>query len=119
MGADFLISTLTIEEGGQPNWAAGRQQLAAMSDEQLAKLADDVMFDSDLDAGGVRQRIAEAIDQVEQAITEGSREMEIIEVPGWTIYLTGGLSWGYEPTELFAVFGRLWEGGIATAIGFV
>jgi hypothetical protein len=37
------------------------------------------------------------------------RDVTNFDFMGYTIYLTGGLSWGDDPTETFSVFDRFWK----------
>jgi hypothetical protein len=37
------------------------------------------------------------------------RDVASFDFMGYTIYLTGGLSWGDSPTETFNTFDRFWQ----------
>jgi hypothetical protein len=91
-----------------------------MTDEALEDLASDIraLDDEDAPASAVRAALSGVVDRVEHAISDGSRELSTIEVPGWRIYLTGGQSWGDPPTELFEDFLDFDEAGLSAAAGF-
>jgi hypothetical protein len=117
---DTLIAHLPIVLGKEPDWTATRGALAGTSDEALEDLAS---YLRTIDAEGaqaavVRAALGEVIDRVEQAISDGSRELATIEVPGWLIHLTGGGSWGDSPTELFDDFCDLEASRLSEAAGF-
>jgi hypothetical protein len=65
----------------------------------------------------IRRALVEALDELECGLV--GREVEWIEVRGATVYLTGGMSWGEAPTELFAAIDRLrCARGVLAAVGF-
>lgn len=123
MGADLCLTSLPIEEGKTPDWDAARQTLDAMSDEALLELSDVLRSvehgERTDEAADIRTALATAIERVEAVIGgEWSRELAEIRVTGWTIYATGGMSYGDGPSDLFDYFEDLWASGLASAAGF-
>ena len=60
--------------------------------------------DEGLDA--IRSELCAALSKLEAALQQ-SRELAWLQLRGATVYLTGGLSTGDAPTELFETFARL------------
>ena len=114
MGADMCISALACPFGTVLDWAAGRAAIDELSAERIADLVDEF----GLDEGNGRETLRSAFVRTREAITDWNRETTSVEFGDWTIYLTGGLSTGDAPTDLYYEFWMLDYAGIAKAIGF-
>jgi hypothetical protein len=121
MGVDTLITNLPIEEGLEPDWQAARDALESMSDEDLEDIAESLYATgNDLaPASEVRAALFGAIERVEGAIENGSRELDLITLPGWTVYVTGGSNAGDATTDLYEAFRDLDDSGLSVAAGFL
>jgi hypothetical protein len=126
----MLIEALVIPEGTNPSWENAQAWIDGLSDSDLQDLAEQ-SFDwliEDLDEGAepVRVALREVLEDLRKAFafldTEGEhapRELGWIIVAGHRVYLTGGMSFGDTPTDLFDVFAHAVETGVAEAAGFV
>lgn len=108
MGADLLICSLSIKQGRAPDLAAAKTAIDALRPEQVEN--PDEFFDHDPETAAglaaIRFELHTSLSELESAL-QYSRELGWIECRGLTVYLTGGLSTGDAPTELFDTFTRL------------
>lgn len=116
MGADMFISALAARRGTSLDWDTAELAIRALDRLELERIADELGWDEDDD--DVAERLRGAVQAVRKALTGGSRELDVLEFGTWDIYVTGGLSWGDSPTDLFDAFWALDASGLATAIGF-
>lgn len=131
MGNDLLIATLAIETGKTPDFDAARSRVRGMDDEGLAQALDRLRGDYELDDDGNLDR-AKAIEEM-LALVDAVSEATMSEhrhlyctpyiVPGWTVWVTGGDSWGDSPSEEFDLFATFLDAGfpgetLAQAAGF-
>jgi len=109
VGADLLISALVIDEGAAPDFAAAHTAVDSIGAQQVE--FPDEFWDhdpeTDLGLGAIREELHDSLAELEAALQQ-SRELTSMQLRGATVYLTGGLSSGDTPTELFETFMRLW-----------
>jgi hypothetical protein len=109
MGADLLITALIIERDRTPDFGAAHTAIDSISAEQV-EFPDEFWDhdpDTDVGLGAIREELHDSLAELEAAL-EWNRELTSLELRGATVYLTGGLSNGDAPTELFETFSRLW-----------
>ncbi len=120
MGADLIIAALVIDNQGEPDFKAGHrtiERLGANDIDVLDEFADD---DPKTPEGleRIRAALGEDLDELRWSLDE-SREVDWIDVRGATVYLTGGISYGDSPTDLFKTISRLRAAkGVLRAVGF-
>jgi hypothetical protein len=109
MGADLLITALVIDDGRAPDFAAAHAAVGSLCPEQVE--FPDEFWDHDPETnaglGAIRRQLHESLSELEAALAQ-CRELASLQLRGATVYLTGGLSTGDAPTELFETFTRLW-----------
>jgi hypothetical protein len=109
MGADLLVSALVIDRGREPEFAAARIAIDSIRASDIE--VPDEFWDEDPDSEGgleaIRYQLRDSLTELEAALQQ-SRELTWFELRGATVYLTGGLSTGEAPTELFEAFTRLY-----------
>jgi hypothetical protein len=120
VGADLLITALVIETGRTPDFETARAAIETVSSSQVE--IPDEFWDHDpyTDAGldAIRSQLRDSLSELEAALQQ-SRELASFGLRGATVYLTGGMSWGDSPTELFETFSRLWAvPAVLVAAGF-
>ena len=115
MGADMFISALATRRGTDLDWDAAEPAICALDRQELERIADELGWGDD---GDVAAQLRAAVQAAREALTGGSRELAILRVGDWDIYLTGGLSTGDTPTDLFDVFWALEVSGLDRVIGF-
>lgn len=108
MGADMLVTALVIDRDRQPDFAGARLAIDAIrpSDVEVPDEFWDEDPDSDVGLEAIRYQLRDSLTELEAALQQ-SRELAWFELRGATVYLTGGLSTGDTPTELFESFTRL------------
>lgn len=119
MGADMLVTALVIDAGRLPDFDAARLAVDSIRSSDI-EIPDEFWDDADSDVGleAIRYQLRDSLGELEAAFQQ-SRELAWFEVRGATVYLTGGLSNGDAPTELFETFCRLYAvPAVLEAAGF-
>ena len=130
----MIVSMVAALVGTEPDFDAGRRALAEVADREVFRfdepewqipcLLDDV-GECDLDEEGefslaiLKRAAARILDRLETALD--SRRTTTLEIGGYWVYLSGGLSWGDGPTvEYDAIADSDYlPCTVTTAIGFV
>jgi hypothetical protein len=115
MGADMCATALALRAERLPDWAAGAQAIDELTAEPLIWLADDLGFDPDLD---MKQRLRCALENARRAVEGRDRECTQLRFGAWTLFVSGGMSTGDAPTDLYDHFALLDLSGVAQSIGF-
>jgi hypothetical protein len=139
MGADMLLWTMPLRMGEEPDWTAGaiivaKLEATPLKDwpedyrdryvqglEEAEAKAEDKAAAASAEAKQRAKEVADlrkALDEVQQAWAGNHREGTSIQVAGYDILVTGGLSWGDPPTELATAIDRLGMSGVEAACGF-
>lgn len=131
MGNDLLISTLAIPTGTEPDWDAARALVARIPEDALVRTVEDwqgispTCEDGADDIPACRAELVRLVDLVQEATQSEHRHLYLSEyvVPGWTVWITGGDSWGDSPSEEFDYFNAFLGAGfpgetLAQAAGF-
>jgi DNA-binding Xre family transcriptional regulator len=105
MGADFISYLYKVTEA--------RPDYSGPSPEEMKAFAQS----SGCDEVEAKLLLEDAIATVRRALEEGSRESELRQIHGEQYLVTGGMSWGEEPTELGSALSRLDEAGILPRLG--
>jgi hypothetical protein len=148
MGADLLVAWTVIDTDKAPDFDAGRKAVKALSSDQIEQAAamvglderegDRIFADADRigqamsgESTSIRRytnnvlgRIVQPwalalVDELERAWTTEPRDVVKIEVRGATVMLTGGMSWGDDPTDSWNSFADLYAmPEVVRAMGF-
>jgi hypothetical protein len=111
----MCATALALRAGRQPDWAAGLEAIDELTAEPLIWLADDLGFNPDLD---MKQRLRCALENARTAVEGRDRECAQLRFGPWTLFVTGGMSTGDAPTDLYDHFALLDLSGVAQNIGF-
>lgn len=113
MGADFLTWCYLLPDGKEPVWDE-----TLITDEHIKAYQEVVDLGNTADE--VRYELKNALTTVQNAWADNSREGVKLRFSKrrFTLLLTGGMSWGDSPTELFDAMQKLYESGLAEDIGF-
>lgn len=121
MGADMLVAYVTIGAKKKPNFEKGFTLIAklrATHSKDWPKEYVDATGDDEIDritqAGILEGDLKDLMD----AYSGCHRHAASITVAGREVILTGGLSWGDVPTDLYSALDRLLLSGAAKACGF-
>lgn len=123
MGADMCVELAVIGEDEEPDFEAARSYIATAVEKDLMRHSrcDEL---EDLACGDwetvdeLRKALRAALASFEVAVSAWHREATRLHRNGEVIYLTGGLSWGDAPTELYDEMALLHETGVMKAAGF-
>lgn len=131
MGADLLIANLWSAPDPTFDWEAGRQALAELTDAEVLILLDyapwvDEGGDEAAAAAACRARLDDQLTLLagELAGDGGGafrRYLTWFDTPDrrWRCWLTGGMSWGDSPSDLFDAISELWAvPKVLAAVGF-
>lgn len=136
MGADFLFDWVYIEKDKRPDWEAARNSVATWDlstspssmtpMEWMENYGDgeaEVDDDGNVTTDGMAEIRAHALYVVEEMfeILEGTGSREVsgaITIGPYAMWLTGGMSWGDDPTDAMRVFSAFGELPAALAAGF-
>jgi hypothetical protein len=136
MGAHLLLTCAVIDDDKTPDWEAARQ---CINDLTVDQFQDNTMlldqFDPDLlayheDAGSdegsceklnaepLRDRLRADVREFREAIDGDRTDIDYLIVRDAKVWVTGGLSWGDQPSELCSPMHRLHLAGVLAAAGF-
>lgn len=131
MGADMIVAAAVLPKRTAPDWTSARGYIAAlratrlrdrMGEEQVAELTDvcDVIpYISAQTMAELRSELRSALREFETAVDGSDRELTWLTLRnGDVVYLTGGMSWGDAPTELYEAMEKLVWTGVLEAAGF-
>jgi len=120
MGADMCMAYLVWGRGRKPNWAAGERFIKnnLKYDEENEEGALTVTAASELEF--TQTQLRGFLNDVRDAYMGRRRDADHIEIGGCEVLLTGGMSWGDDPSDLYRSICNLddTDGGILEAVGF-
>jgi len=121
MGADMLVSCFfePIDKDFKPDWEGTSKYL----EEQIKKWIKKDTVPACIDYMGEPEEAAStvrsALEEVKNAYEQGDhRELTSLEFPPYRVYLTGGMSWGDSPSEIFNSINTLNELNLLDKAGF-
>ena len=91
MGADLILSFLYIEKDKQPNWEAGKKALAGLLENE-----DEDPLPTEKD-----------IEDLFNAWADKYRDAVLVNIGEYAVLISGGMSWGDDPTDTYAVIDRV------------
>ena len=125
MGADLLVAYLTIDCGKQPDWKAGARKIT-----ELATTALDAWPGDYLEYRGIQQgdqsedrqayvnELEADLKAAELAWKHDLRDAVCCDISNKVVLISGGMSWGDDPTETYTSIWRLHLSGVAKTCGF-
>ena len=123
MGADLCLEYVTIKQSKKPNWAKGTAAIKALEKKYKkdpdAFEVDEYTFGPEMDGSEMIGLLKSDFADLKQGVrTLQHRDLTRITVGPYFAYVTGGMSWGDEPTDLYGSINRLTAYGITKACGF-
>jgi hypothetical protein len=130
MGADLLIESIAFKAADctkrlvvDEQWAAGafeqaRRAIDALDEAFLARINDE-QYNDYPDLAHYKQLLMSDLDEVGNAALAGHRQAATIQGgKGILLLISGGLSWGGPPSDLFESMSRLNEAGVLSDAGW-
>ena len=115
MGADFLCFIVGMPIGQEPRWDL-------VDDKQWKEAAETWIKergDKGADIEGVIKDLKAQVAEVKDAWNGGyRRDASVFHRGHEKVLITGGLSWGDDPTDMFATIQDLYDSGLIDTLGF-
>lgn len=120
MGADMILSALSISKKKKPDFKKGEAFINKLEMTPVDKWPTEFTerFGGEIAIGPMASSLKDSLKMLEQAWSHNHREAAFMEMCGRTIIVTGGLSWGDAPTDLMSDIDNLLYAGVAQACGF-
>lgn len=117
MGADLLLHHVWIRHGQAPDWAAAKAVIAGMTDAETEAL-ESIEYTEVPTPALYRDSLLNDLEDVIDVWQNDRRVAYRTQIGPVDVLLTGGVSWGDEPTDEFRVIGRLLETQAFETAGF-
>lgn len=121
MGADFLVAALVHDRDVTLNWDAVPEAVSNLSEEALVNGLGGAYGEAPEALSTARAQVRDLFGDLRNLL-EGEhspRDVTSIEVRGATVILSGGMSWGDEPTDTFALLCNVgYFPTVLAAVGF-
>ena len=108
MSACMLITALIVDEKRELDFETADRAVTALQGLDVREPDSFIDHDPDEPEGleQIRAILRSDLRELREAI-EGYQEIAELKIRGATLYITGGLSWGDGPTEIWDVIDRL------------
>lgn len=117
MGADMLISIVMIDDGKKPDFRKGRKYIDELARKPSDKWPLEIR-DRYADGSELVVDLRGSLGNLILAWKGDHRQAADMKVGGKEILITGGLSWGDSPTELFGDIEKLRDAHVTVVCGF-
>lgn len=120
----MTVACAVLSEGDKPDFDAARQYVEELTEKALCEAAgegaiEDIIYMYPETLEEAKAALRTALEDFEQAVTGYHRQVTTLHLRnGDVIYLSGGLSWGDPPTELYESIEVLRYCGVLDAAGF-
>ncbi|HXA27639.1 MAG TPA: hypothetical protein VN193_02735 [Candidatus Angelobacter sp.] len=113
MGRELCLATILVPNGGL-DFTAARTAVAALEPEELheimanahGEIPEEYLTDDDrfsvAGAASARSELLDAVAEIER--WQECRDIASLTVPGGTLLVTGGMTWGDDPTDSYTQF---------------
>jgi hypothetical protein len=128
MGIDLLLNVIALAHDRKPNWVEAERRVAELEFEDLDRFFGYWDPDGDLKQEAaanesyleqLRVETLEQLADLRHAVDNYRRDMIRFDFQGLRFFVTGGLSAGEVPTELYDSFSSLCTLGVVDAAGFI
>lgn len=125
MGADLCMAYVFHRQGSEPSHEKAWAEIDRLTSSEVKRLSanieadwmfDDVDFDrmNNEDVKVIKDTMKSWIQTLVESL-DHPRQVSSIFICGWVMYMTGGMSWGDDPSDVFSIwtnvgnFGELGE----------
>jgi hypothetical protein len=128
MGVDLLLNIVAIPLAQEPDWSAADARIKALRLDEFAAYFTYWSCDEELQAeqladpdflARTQEELLRDLNGFCKAVTGYHRELISFDFNSFRFFVTGGLSAGQVPTELYDPTSSLWSVGALAAAGFV
>ncbi len=91
MGADFLVAVLYTHKDKEPDWEAGLKALEGLEEDEEENPVP----------------TAKDIEDLKNAFHNSYRDAALVRIREYDVVLSGGMSWGDDPTDTFGIIVRI------------
>lgn len=120
IGADFIFWRVAMPQDKPPDWEKARQYIEAevwhTTKDTWAQLQEDFAYEDPQES---KEDLLADLEILKQAWEGHDREAGIMTFLGHRILITGGMTWGDDPTGLYTSMVRLWNTQALELAGFV
>jgi hypothetical protein len=120
MGADLLIACFSepMDKNFKPDWDKARTWIEEQSKVWIKTdtLPNEIDWMGEPEDAG--KQLLGYLQQVEEAYDAGRRDLCSLEFPPVRVHLTGGMSWGDDPSDIYQPINILNELGLLDMVGF-
>lgn len=114
MGADFLCFIIGMPIGQEPKWDLNDKQWKEAARTWIKERGDE-----GADLEGVIKDLKAQLAEVKNAWNGGyRRDTSVFHRGHEKVLVTGGLSWGDDPSDMFAAIQDLYDSGLIDILGF-
>lgn len=115
MGADMLVSLFyePMDESFKPDWKKGHSHINKLTKKDLKNCEH--LGDT---AKEIKDILHEKLNNIKENYENDSRELTTLEFPPYKVYLTGGMSWGDDPSDIYGDISTLNDFMILEKVGF-
>lgn len=122
MGADFLMFRLVWDKDTKINFKKGYKFIDSLEIKDLAQSVLEIGC-GETDKENLKQAkdyLADNLRELEVAFTKGRRDADSFEEGNLRFFVTGGMSWGDSPTDLYNNLCNISEqDGLLDSMGFI
>ncbi len=130
MSEVLMMTCAVIDEDNTPDWDAAERRITAITESELTDRTDlaerftadngedDPRSASEVDIEALKRRLREDLREFREGLEGERTDLDYLLVRGARIWVTGGPSFGDEPTEMTNPMNRLELAGVLAAAGF-
>lgn len=124
MGADMMVAAIWMNQRKKPDFENGKKHIEKLKELPVLKWPARIVtelgncFGTPLEPAPLIETLLGNLESLELAWEGNHREATFIDVAKKRILVTGGLSWGDAPTDLFREIDHLVAAGVTKACGF-
>jgi hypothetical protein len=108
MGEDFVMSVLIIDEKTKPNWSLAKKEI--MNNPKILEKMKTLEYD--------KKYMLMKLEWLKYAFEGKTNDAQIIRHNGELLLISGGMSYGDDPTDTFTAMTVLDEVGLIKTLGF-
>jgi hypothetical protein len=120
MSTEMIVELLWIEDGKKPNWDAGKKKLQEITSnyKKTGKLPSAMSHLKGRSHKELETYLTHDLDVVKAGVEGHRSDVSHLSFPPWKVYLSGGESYGDDPTVFYSSVCNLNDAGAIEPLGF-